>query len=285
MRLRIGLMHASMNRNIQNGLRDLWDAEIKVFSQWGEDGIFDFLFNELGIHKPKFLELGAGCFAECNSRFAAHARNASVYAVDSRLDLKEGIAKSGLTWRNTLGFESTEIKDSNISDIQKRAKDFMSGIDTISIDLDGNDYWIAKNLDLTDIKIVCVEYNPIFGVKKVTVTNSSESRWERHHSGLLFGASLSSWLSFFTEKMFSFVGTNRAGNNAFFVSNEEIGRLNFKLPKKSDISSFLDWRCRESRNVRGELTYLDPPSSASLIQDCLVFNIDTGQVSPFGEVE
>lgn len=284
LRLRVGLMHVSINRKRAMGIKQLWDAEVKVFSQWGEDGILDFLFEELGMHKPKILELGAGCFAECNSKFAAHARNASVYAVDARSDLGDGVKNSGLIWRNTIGFESIEIHESNILGIENRAKVLMSGLDTISLDLDGNDYWIAKNLDLIDVKIVCVEFNPIFGLKDVTVINSTESRWERHYSGLLFGASLSAWIALFSAKEFTFVGTNRAGNNAFFVANKEVERLSFELPIGSNIEKFLDWRCRESRDTKGELTYLDLSNSKALIEDCLVFDLKSGQVSTLREI-
>lgn len=284
-RLRIGLMHVSQNRSHDFKPKNLWDAEVKVFSQWGEDGILDYLFERLGIHKPKILELGAGCFAECNSRFAAHARNASVYAVDARKDLKEGITESGLVWRNTLGFESAEISDANALSIQSRAYAFMSGIDAISIDLDGNDYWIAQEMDFSDVKVVCVEYNPLFGSKRVTVNNSMESRWQRHQSGLVFGASLKAWLEFFRSREFSFVGSNRAGNNAFFVRNSLCGNLGIELPASNELDKFLDWRCRESRDEQNQLSFLSLAEAKTLIQDCGVFDIKRGQSSRLRDVE
>lgn len=67
--------------------KNLWDAEVRVFSQWGEDGILNYLFDIAGIVKPRIIEFGAGNFTECNSRFAAEYRNASIYAVDIRGDL------------------------------------------------------------------------------------------------------------------------------------------------------------------------------------------------------
>lgn len=284
-RLRIGLMHVSQNRTVHFKPNNLWDAEVKVFSQWGEDGILDYLFEKLDIHKPKILEFGAGCFAECNSRFAAHARNASVYAVDSRSDLKDGIAESGLVWRNTIGYECSEVDTSNALAIQERAKVFMNGLDMVSIDLDGNDYWIAEKLDFSQVKVVCVEYNPIFGSKRVSVSNSRESRWERHYSGLIFGASLTAWLDFFTKRKFLFIGTNRAGNNAFFVPISLRERINFKPPESKNLGKFLDWRCRESRSNQNQLSFLNFADSEALIQDCAVFDIKKGRTSRLREVK
>ena len=55
------------SRANSSNFKNLWDAEVKVFSQWGEDGILDFLCEALGISKPKMLEVGAGNFRECNS--------------------------------------------------------------------------------------------------------------------------------------------------------------------------------------------------------------------------
>ena len=38
--------------------KNINQAELKVFSQNGEDGIIDFLINQLKIEKPKFVEIG-----------------------------------------------------------------------------------------------------------------------------------------------------------------------------------------------------------------------------------
>ena len=66
----------------------LHEAEVKIFSQWGEDGIIDYLLHILKISKPRILEIGVGDFTECNSRFAAEFMNASVYMVDIKSQIK-----------------------------------------------------------------------------------------------------------------------------------------------------------------------------------------------------
>lgn len=277
-RIRIGATHVSHNRNLEKTFENLWDAEVKVFSQWGEDGILDFLFECLGISKPRILELGAGSFAECNSRFAAHIRNASVYAVDSRRDLPNGLRKSGLMWRNNLHCEVIEIDDENILDIIERAKSAMNGIDTVSVDLDGNDYWLLEQIPLAGISIVVVEYNPIFGASlRISVENQKKSRFERHYSGLLFGASLSAFISLLNEKNFTFVGTNRVGNNAFFVKTELVDHCKVKVPNSSRLERYVDWRCREARDKNKVLTYADIKVNLNLLQDCKIVDIETGE--------
>lgn len=69
-----------MNYNISrsSGNESLSDYAVSVFSQFGEDGIFDYLCESLKIVSPGIVELGAGEFEECNSRFIARRRLAKV---------------------------------------------------------------------------------------------------------------------------------------------------------------------------------------------------------------
>ena len=50
-------------------IKNLNQVEYKVFSQNGEDGIIDFLLNQLNIQNPKFLEIGVGNYKESNTRY------------------------------------------------------------------------------------------------------------------------------------------------------------------------------------------------------------------------
>ena len=63
------------SRSMSEKFINLWDAEVKVFSQWGEDGILDFICEKIGLTKPRVLEIGAGNFTECNSRFLVENNN------------------------------------------------------------------------------------------------------------------------------------------------------------------------------------------------------------------
>ena len=53
---------ASRSRSEQ--FKNLWDAEVKIYSQWGEDGILDYIFRKIDIPKPKVIEVGAGNYSE-----------------------------------------------------------------------------------------------------------------------------------------------------------------------------------------------------------------------------
>ena len=68
--------------------------------------------------------------------------------------------------------------------------------------MDGNDYWILKEANLTQIDIVVLEYNPIFGaIKEVTVPRDDEfDRHKKHFTGLYYGASLKAYINLLSNK-------------------------------------------------------------------------------------
>jgi len=254
----------------------LWDAEVKVFSQWGEDGILDYLCEELGISKPKVLEIGAGNFRECNSRFLAENRNASVFAVDGRDDLSSAINQKSLRWKTHIFSMQEWITPENINNVIKIAQESMLGIDIFSIDLDGNDFWILDEANLHGVSIVVVEYNPLFGSKlEVSVPRDDKfDRTTKHFSWLYYGASIKAFIKTLSQKSFVFVGTNRVGSNGFFVRQSIVNNIKLKLPR--DLSLYVDWRVRESRDQQGTLNYLCNDSRIDQIKDMPLINLLDG---------
>ena len=281
--LRRGQGSMLSSRAMSNSFKNLWDAEVKVFSQWGEDGILDYLVSRLGIHKPKFLEIGAGNFDECNSRFMAENLNASVVAVDGRRDLLANIDVSEIKWKsNILGIE-TWVTPNNINELISQSRVFMGEIDVFSLDLDGNDYWILQEADLRNVRVVVVEYNPLLGrTHEVTVPrDDSFDRTSKHESWLYYGASLLAFVGELKKKGFTFVGTNRVGNNAFFVSSGDAGLIPFQ-PNPLD-ASFYDWRIRESRDSAGNLSFLTGSARQSAIGNMPLVDLRTKKMISVAE--
>lgn len=256
-------------------IKNLWDAEVKVYSQWGEDGILDYLCERIEISKPKVLEIGAGNFTECNSRFLAENRNASVYAVDGRIDLVESMEHSSLRWKNHIFASQIWVTPENINPIISEAQKSLGGIDIFSLDLDGNDYWILEKADLGSIKIVIVEYNPLFGhTRAVTIPRDDLfDRSASHYSWLYYGASLGAFEFLLGEKEFDFIGTNRVGNNAFFVKKHLASTVAIK--PNANRAVYTDWRIRESRSITGELNYLSGNDGIKLIEEMDLLEVNS----------
>ena len=251
----LGQAAIASSRAASSNFKNLWDAEVKIYSQWGEDGILDFIFQRLEIPKPKVIELGAGNFSECNSRFLAENLNASVVAIDGREDLIDTISKTDLPWKTHILGIQTWVTPSNVNQLIEKAHHFMGGVDMLSLDLDGNDYWIINAADLTGIKVVVVEYNPLFGkLKALTVPEEDAfDRAKKHFSWLYYGANLKAFVNVLGDKGFKFIGTNRVGNNAFFVATHASRLIPFSPDPNDDC--YFDWRVRESRDRSSQLSY------------------------------
>ena len=282
-RFELGQASLLASRAASPQFKNLWDAEVKVYSQWGEDGILDYLVSRLGISKPKVLEVGAGNFTECNSRFLAENLNASVVAIDGRKDLVMSIDNSELKWKShVLGIE-TWVTPENINALITQGNQFMQGIDVFSLDLDGNDYWIIEKAELSNIKVVVVEYNPLFGGRfEVTVPRDDAfDRTVKHESWLYYGASLLAFVGILKRKGFTFVGTNRVGNNAFFIASDKASLIPFK-PDPTDLV-YYDWRIRESRGPGGELSFLSGVARHSAIGNLQLVDLVKNKPITVGE--
>jgi len=276
LRFPIGQSAVIASRAASHNFINLWDAEVKVYSQWGEDGILDYLCEKLGLAKPKVLEIGAGNFTECNSRFLAENRNASVFAVDGRVDLIPSIERNSLRWKTHIHGYQTWVTPENINEILEKARQAIGNSDIFSLDLDGNDYWILQAANLESVSVVVVEYNPLFG-HTTAVTVAREDTFERaskHHSWLYYGASIKAFVELLNKKDFVFVGTNRVGNNAFFVRSALRNRI--PLVISTDFSVYTDWRIREARSQDGQLSFVSGYNRVIEIKDLPLVDLETG---------
>lgn len=170
----------------------------------------------------------------------------------------------------------------NINYIISHAIEKIGDLDILSLDLDGNDYWILREADLNKISIIVVEYNPLFGSKlEVTIPRDDNfDRTKKHFSWLYFGASIKAYISLLNEKGFVFIGTNRAGNNAFFLKKNLEG--DFPLKARSDLSDYTDWRVRESRS--GVKSFLSGNERVLVMHEMILFDLVNGCDITVGQV-
>jgi hypothetical protein len=94
-------------------------------------------------------------------------------------------------------------------------------LDLLSVDIDGNDYWLWEALELKP-RLVIIEYNAVFGAAEaVVVPYQAASQWEgaaREHR--YFGASLEALHRLGARKGYRLVATDPDGTNAFFLRND-----------------------------------------------------------------
>lgn len=256
----------------QNSLQDLSDAEFRVFSQWGEDGIIEWLLQHVQVPNHRFIEFGVENFAEANCRFLLQNRNWRGLVFDGSEANMSALRSERLFWMHDLIAHAAFITAENINTLIEMYG-FGGPLGILSIDIDGNDYWVWKAIDCVNPAIVICEYNPILGdmVPVVVPYRPDFQRFKAHHSGLYFGASIAALKELAAQKGYTFVGTNSNGINAFFVRDDLSDHI-LQLLKK--IRAFPS-KHRDSRDANGELSFVRGTERLTLIAEMTVFNVET----------
>ena len=270
----IGSAHFSEMRQYYSSIKHLSDADYKVFSQTGEDGIIDYLLYSLNIKVPKFVEIGIGDYQESNTRYIFEKNCCRGMIIDKNRNLKNKVAKVVKLWKGDLTIIETTVTSENIVDILF-SNSFGNNLDILSLDVDGIDYWIIEALSEEFSKIVVVEYNSIFGPNlEVTIPNLKNfDRKKYHYSYLCYGASLKALIKLMNKKKFVFVGTSIACHNAFFILESEVKELNLILPDTNDLTKYTTSYLSDSRSIDGKLNYLSGKQKLKEIENCEVIDL------------
>ena len=257
---RILIAQALVMRNKDNVFKSINEAEFKVFSQWGEDVIIQYLINKLPIANKIFIEFGVEDYLESNTRFLLENNNWSGLILDGSIRHIEKIKNSALYWKYDLLARNVFITKGNIDGIIDEYIEnsgFNKEIGVLSIDVDGNDYHVWKAIKSIDPVIVICEYNSLFGNKyKLTVPyDDAFVRSSKHYSNLYFGASIGAICQLAKAKGYEYIGCTNAGNDAFFVKKDYAERY-IKELITTPHETFFRAKSRESRDVKGNLTYV-----------------------------
>lgn len=272
--LAIGRMEARTVRSTVYA--DIQDAEFRVFSQWGEDGIIQYLVSRVPIEHPIFVEFGVEDYRESNTRFLLENNYWEGLIIDSGYHHLEFLDQSELRWRHTIDARRAFLTRDNINHVIKDAG-VEGDIGLLSVDVDGNDYWILEAVDVVSPRILVVEYNSLFGAEAaVTVPYRPDfDRRKAHWSNLFYGASLAALHHLAQRKGYRLVGCNSAGANAFFVRSDVVGDLPVLDPEAAYVRS----RHRECRDRNGDLTYLsDRSEQLALIAEQTLVDLRTGRL-------
>lgn len=279
--LLLGKLHAVRVAALPDHAK-LSQAEFRVFSQWGEDGIVQFLLSRVPTPRRFFVEFGVQNYLESNTRFLLINDNWAGLVMDSSETHIRYIQADAIYWRHELNALHAFVTAENIDELIQRHAG-IEDIGILSIDIDGNDYWVWKALTCVAPRIVVVEYNSVFGSRHA-VTIPYQTAFERgsaHHSNLYWGASLAALCDLAATKGYRFVGSNSAGNNAFFVRDDCAGALPALTPEDGYVES----KFRESRDEQGSLTYVTGHARRELIAEMKVYDVRSARVMAVGELD
>lgn len=269
------------SRIVKSGCYErLRDAEFRVYSQFGEDGIIQYLIGRVPIEHDVFVEFGVEDYRESNTRFLLCNDNWRGLILDGGTRHIDFVQSNPLGWRHNIDARSVFVTRDNINGTLAEAE--ISGdIGLLSIDIDGNDYWVLDAIDVISPRILIVEYNSTFG-PDAAVTVPYDPRFDRtkaHYSNLYWGASLAALCLAAGRKSLAFVGSNSAGNNAFFVRRDVLGDISTLTPREG----WVDSRFRDSRDPGGNLTYIGGRAARiAAIADQPLVEVATGAMTTAG---
>jgi hypothetical protein len=246
-KINLGQIQSNMNAK-KESVTDLSEVEFQVFSQWGDDGIIQYMVNKLNIPNKTFIEFGVENYRESNTRFLLINNNWTGLVIDGSPENVEYIKKDIICWACELYAEASFITAENINDLLARPG-FGEEIGILSVDIDGNDYWVWKAI--TNIKpvIVIAEYNSIFGKNTFwTIPYDPGFVRKRDHTITYYGASLQALCMLADEKGYEFVGCNSKGNNAYFIRKDKMVPA---IQKKSPEEGYVLSKFREAE-LNGE---------------------------------
>lgn len=271
-KLNQGLLLSQLNYD--KPFRNLADYEFKVFSQWGEDGILQFLTSRVEIKNKTFIEFGVEDFHESNCRFLMIKDLWRGFVIDGSRENIQRLKSADFYWRCDLNAIDAFITKENVCSLLEQSK-FDKDLGILSVDIDGVDYYVLNELTEWRPRIIIVEYNAVFGhAAKVSVPYTADfQRGRQHYSNLYYGASLGAFAHLLGPRGYALVGVNVVGSNAFFVRRD---LLNEFVQEVSIEQAYRPSIFREGRDSAGNLSFKQGNDKRGVISDMPLIDVETG---------
>jgi hypothetical protein len=268
-------------RQVANHSNDVREAEFRVFSQWGEDGIIQYLVRHIDVTRRIFVEFGVESYTEANTRFLLSNNQWSGLVIDGGAANIARIKRDPIYWACNLKAECAFVTRENINAIMEK-NGICGDIGLLSIDIDGNDYWLWQAIEVISPRIVVCEYNSHFGpTAQLTIPYDAEfMRENAHFSKIYYGASIAALWALGKRKGYSLVTSNSAGNNIFFVRDDVIGSLRTVTAAEA----YRRPQFREYHDESGRLTFDDFETRLTNIGHLPVFDLTTNTVRKITDV-
>ena len=190
---------------------DLATHAASTYSQGGEDGVLRRLFERIGARHRVFVEFGAWD--------GLHLSNTA------NLRLHHGW--TGLLMEGSDRADGTVVRRERVDAENVEALFDRYGVpvdfDLLSIDIDGNDYWVWKAIQRYRPRVVIVEYNVFFLPETAkTIAYDPAHGWDKERHPLYHGASLAAFDKLARSKGYRLAWTEPYCPNAIFVDGDAL---------------------------------------------------------------
>jgi hypothetical protein len=205
-------------------LPSVWETGLRVFSQFDEDGVILFCLAVAGTGTRRFVDIGAGDGVTA-SNTANLALNLGFHGL--LVDAREPETERGRSFYATHPdtrerppvFLRAFVTRETVNQIVRDAG-FGGDIDFLSIDIDGNDYWILEALDSIRPRVICVETHTEYGLDDFVAPYDPEFDWRSVPAGTPIGASPVAMTKLAERLGYRLVGANLYGFNTMYMRED-----------------------------------------------------------------
>lgn len=226
------LYHYYQELSQKNKLPPISETGFRVFSQFEEDGKLLFIFSVIGMENKIFIEIGSDDGVNSNS--ANLYFNFGWYGLfidGNQKSINRGkkfFSKYPHPWFYNPKFVCARVTRENVNELIGKSG-FKGEVGLLSVDIDGNDYWIWDAINIIEPKVVIIETHNEFGLKNIVVPYDPDYSFPGKHP-VYHGASPVAMQKLANKKGYRLVGANELGFNFIFVKN---GLADIQIPEVS----------------------------------------------------
>jgi hypothetical protein len=193
--------------------------ELRAFSQNGEDGLLAEILRRIGAPGRHFVEFGVESGREGNCVYLADVAGWAGLFMEADEEMYRGLADKYAA-QPAIRTIRAEVKATNIERLFAEAE-VPAEPDVISIDVDGQDYWLWQGIESYRPRLLVIEYNSSLDPRaRLVQPDEPGHTWNGTE---YYGASLGALESLGAEKGYRLVHTDLCGVNAFFVRSDLAG--------------------------------------------------------------
>jgi hypothetical protein len=211
--LRQATRHASVAgllERVGDGATGLTRFELGAFSQNGEDGVLVEILRRLDMLHGTFAEIGASS-NEANCIFLCDVLGWGGVFVDADPAEQARLERKYRHRRDVVAVQAM-VTPANVEAVLREAG--VADPTLLSIDIDGNDYWLWEALSAPAPPVVVIEHNPCIDPRQTLVQPPTRGAWDGSD---YYGASLEALRRLGARKGYRLVHVELTGNNVFFV--------------------------------------------------------------------
>jgi glycosyltransferase involved in cell wall biosynthesis len=200
--------------------------ELRAYSQNGEDGVLAEVLRRIGVTERYFVEFGVESGQEGNCVYLADVADWHGLFMEAGDEMFESLERKYAA-RPGVATIRARVMAENVERLFAQA-----GVppepDVLSIDIDGQDYWIWEAVEQYRPRVVVIEYNSALDpVRKLVEPHDPGEGWDGSAD---YGASLGAVRALGERKGYRFVHAELSAVNAFFVREDLAGEAGFPEP-------------------------------------------------------